>query len=1044
MGVMTVLPGPVRVCLVGELRVEIGEVVHRGAQLGSRKARTVLALLTVEPERSRSADEIARVLWPNGAPGSALATVASLVSRLRRTTTPDLITGGRDGYRIGPSPLVEVDLARADALISEAERRQNSQPGLAAAASGAALELLDGTPLADVVADDWGDLARERYRVAVRRARLLAGRSRVAVGDHAAAAAVCRAALIDDPVDEEAARTLMTALGASGEPAAALRVYEALRTRLADELGADPAPATARLHQQLLRHGVPAGNDAARIVTGPGPLVGRDHEFGVLRDAWAKATAGTGSLILVTGEAGAGKTRLTSELARLAEDTGGLVLQARCYEAERALFLQPLVEAITDGMHRLPPEEMRAAAAPHRDVLARFVPQLAGLVDVPHPDRSRADVERRRAADAVVGFLSGLAGDRTVLVVLDDLHNSGSSTTEVLHYLRTVLPTTRLMVAATVRTESGSEAIATLAEVADTVRVGPLPRTAVHQLAIAAGRGDRADEIARRTGGHALFVTEILRGDPNALPATLQSAVLARVAASGHAVDTLLRAAAVLGAAFEPRHAAALAGVPLAAALGDCERALRAGLLRTADRAYEFANDLLREVLYETTPAPTRAAYHAQSVDLLTDAPEQVATHAAAIEDWLRASRAWLVAGERALRDFAANDAAALAGRALSAAQQGGSVELAGRALVLRGRARDGLNDFTGAWADFVAAEDAARQAGDQRLEMAVLREQAGNVPVALGNPTTVNIEPLRRCLRLAESLGDRITEVDILDRLTVLCVSQLDFTEAFACAERALRTARSSGQEDALVLALDAAKSAHAYLGEVDQLAEVVAELEPMLRRSGDLYLLQWMLFESAFVPLAAGDYSAAHEMIEAAIDVNRRSGYAPFESYYIAYEAWAQRLAGDLDAAATTGAHAVASARTHGHAWWLSTAVGIHATTLMELGRREAAVDLLEGVRPRVQEPGANGYLARWLCPLAEASGSTGVITQADNVLRSIAAPAGTAWLAAADTYLAVGRAWLREGDVERAVTTVAPLVDAAGRVGWADLVRLGEQIG
>src|SRR5262249_51112799 len=157
-----------------------------------------------------------------------------------------------------------------------------------------------------------------------------------------------------------------------------------------------------------------------------------------------------------------------------------------------------------------------------------------------------------------------------------------------------------------------------------------------------------------------------------------------------------------------------------------------------------------------------------------------------------------------------------LAGRALTAADRSRSVELSGRALLVRGRARDALNDFPGAWADFAAAENAAREAGDQRLEMAVLREQAGNVPVALGNPSTVTTEPLRRCLRLAEALGDRVIEVDVLDRLTVLCVSRLEFTEALACADRARRTAQSSGQDEALVLALDAAKTVHAYLGEV------------------------------------------------------------------------------------------------------------------------------------------------------------------------------------------------------------------------------------
>ena len=75
-------------------------------------------------------------------------------------------------------------------------------------------------------------------------------------------------------------------------------------------------------------------------------------------------------------------------------------------------------------------------------------------------------------------------------------------------------------------------------------------------------------------------------------------------------------------------------------------------------RDYEFANDLIRDVLYASTPEPTRLAYHRRAADLLTGQPESLARHAAAAGDWLRAGRAWLRAGEDAMGRYAASDAA--------------------------------------------------------------------------------------------------------------------------------------------------------------------------------------------------------------------------------------------------------------------------------------------------------------------------------------------------------------------------------------------------
>ena len=165
------------------------------------------------------------------------------------------------------------------------------------------------------------------------------------------------------------------------------------------------------------------------------------------------------------------------------------------------------------------------------------------------------------------------------------------------------------------------------------------------------------------------------------LPASLQAAVHVRVRQAGAGVEELLRTASVIGAGLEPVLLARILDQPPAVVVRRCEEALAARLLVVAGREYEFANDLIREVLYQTTPEPTRVALHLRAAELLEDRPESVAEHAAAAGDWPRAARAFLLAGEAALAAFAATDAHALLDRALAAGR-------AGRRVVARPGAR--------------------------------------------------------------------------------------------------------------------------------------------------------------------------------------------------------------------------------------------------------------------------------------------------------------------------------------------------------------------
>ena len=182
---------------------------------------------------------------------------------------------------------------------------------------------------------------------------------------------------------------------------------------------------------------------------------------------------------------------------------------------------------------------------------------------------------------------------------------------------------------------------------------------------------------------------------------------------------------------------------------------------------------------------------------------------------------------------------------------------------------------------------------------MAALRFLGGDAAVGLGRTVDELVDPLEEGLRLAADLGDRRAEADFSSRLAILEASRLRLTTALARAERSVARARAADSEDALVLALDGLKSVLAYLGDPEPLGEVVADLEPRVRARGNTWLLQWVVFESSFVPAAEGRLDAARARVAEAIELNRLSGFPAYAGYLAAHDGWYARLSGDLDAA-------------------------------------------------------------------------------------------------------------------------------------------------
>lgn len=320
-----------------------------GAVLPPRgvRAAALVTLLALADGRAVPVAALVRDLWDEDLPTDPRAALQNLVSRLRASAVPEVVVAGDAGYRLG----VGTDLHAVRRLLADARAAlagtagSPPDPALAGALADAALTTWGGGPDDAVGAElDGGPFAAvgtELRAVAARLRADLVGVRReaaAAAGEHDVVVALAGAALDDDPTDEAAAAALMTALGATGRTADALRVFDRVRGALVRELGADPGPGLVALHARLVASDVPGASAAGDLAEGPGAAPGAAGPAGARvtggarglrtwstpllgREADVEAVLGalrSSRLVTVLGAGGLGKTRLAQEVARRA------------------------------------------------------------------------------------------------------------------------------------------------------------------------------------------------------------------------------------------------------------------------------------------------------------------------------------------------------------------------------------------------------------------------------------------------------------------------------------------------------------------------------------------------------------------------------------------------------------------------------------------------------------------------------------------------------------------------------------------------------
>jgi DNA-binding SARP family transcriptional activator/tetratricopeptide (TPR) repeat protein len=1036
----------VRVAVCRTLTVTRDGTALSGPGLGTRKARVLLGVLAAARGAPVSVERLSELIWADAPPRDPQANLATLASRLRRVAGDALVVPGPASYALGPRVELDLDVA-GDLLAAAAARQRRGEPTLAVASATRALALLGDGRLAEECGDAAEPLEREAAE-RCREARHLLAVGATTVGQTDLALAAATAATAHDPFDERAHRDLMRALVGDGRPSAALEVYRLLAARLSDELGADPDQETRTLQMAILRGTTDEQEPVRDAGPDSGALVGRDQELSDLDRAWSQAAAGAGSLLVVTGVPGIGKTRLLAEASALAARTGGLILTTVCRPAERSLFLQPFLDVLRPVLLAQAPGVLDTLVGAHLTTWARLLPELTEVLEVPSPPETSPELARRLSFDAVAAVLAGLSAARPVLVVLDDLQYAADATADLLGHLSARLATSPVLLLAGIRTE----ALPTLPQVtapARLVRLGPLPPSAVDALAAAAGFAGRSAEVQARSLGHPLSVVaglKALASGNDGVPDDLADAVAGMLDRVDPDAAEIARGAAVLGTRVDPLLLAALTAHSEVEVALACGRLTRAGLMSERGSHHTFANDLVRDAVRAALPRPVAVAYHRRAADLLADRPEEMAGHAHEAGESARAAGGYLQAGRTARRAGALGDALALLASALDDAQADGGPPLAATVLLERARAHEAAAAYAEAERDVLAARHELVGLQEPRLELRSLRLLGGDISVARGRPLDEVVDHnLAGALRASE-LGDTVGAAVFRTRLVVVACSRLRLSEAHDLAVAGVAESRASGSPEALARSLDGLKSVLAYLGDAAGLETVLDELLPLLRRLGATWLLQWAVLESALVPAAQGSWPDALDRVDRALELNHVTGYDAYAGYFRAQRAWLARLSGDPDAALSDGRSAVAAASPTAHPWWYATAVGVHASTLLGLGRREEAAALCRtGLSALGPQAGA-AYQLRCLAPLAAAGGAGADRTdldrtdldradldRANRLLADVTTPPGRGWVLGADVYEAVASAWRATGEPDRAHLAVEPLLAVTGGGTW-----------
>jgi DNA-binding SARP family transcriptional activator/tetratricopeptide (TPR) repeat protein/DNA-binding XRE family transcriptional regulator len=914
--------------------------VHRGTRpvdVGPFKQRLLLGLLAIHAGQPVTVEEIVEVLWQDRPPRTHQDLIHTYVARLRDRVDARTISRTNGGYRLA-LPGEQLDVVRFEELTARAGRtRDDGDPDAALGLYEAGLRCWRGPVLADagprltqhprVVG-----LSRRRLAAALAGADLAIDRTRFEL-----AAELLHQFVEDEPLHEGLHARLMRALAGAGQQAAALRVFDTVRARLANELGVAPGPELQAAQLRVLRQDVGsvvgAGTRPAQLPADLPDFTGRTAELDQL-EALSGSPVTAVVISAVTGAPGVGKTALAVHWAQRAAHRyrdGQLYVDLRGFSADPPL--RPI-----DGLRRMLtscgitadaiPSDVDSAAALFRSVLATR--------------RMLVVLDNAATADQVRPLLPGTSGCLVLVTSRDRLDGLVAMQGARRVGLDVLAPAEAVALLAKIlgdRVPAQPRAAAELAELCGFLPLA-LRIAAAH---IAASDGPIADYVADLRTGHRVARLAV---DGDERSAAVQVA-FDRSYGALSTVERLVfrRAALAPGVDFTAEDAAALADLPPDEAVPALAGLVRAHLVqRRGSGRYQF-HDLLR--LYagarcraedgtgdrdaallrliagqaEFAAAAARLLYP-QLVPLHDDEPAPdpppFAGNTAAVAwfdaEWANLVAAVRAAGDRpwpavarlayAVRGYLEHDrhlddwlAVARVGLAVTVATGDRRGEASSR--ISLAIAHGCRSEFEAAREGFAAALASARENGWHRVasvalnNLGVVGEQTGQLDRAIeyyGEALEVN-------RRIGWTAGQGLCHANL--GLVYYCRGMLE--PAAEHLSQALELTTRANAVGVRAIALEHLGMSHRALGRIASALDLLTQARRQYREVGSRQGESAAIGQLAITYLEAGEVDRAHAFADEALVMARQIGNGPVEAEALNTLGGIHLARGEAGAAAT-----------------------------------------------------------------------------------------------------------------------------------------------
>ena len=535
-----------------------------------------------------------------------------------------------------------------------------------------------------------------------------------------------------------------------------------------------------------------------------GRLVGREAELQEARRLWERAAAGRGQVLLISGEPGVGKTRLTRELAAQASVTGATVLVGECYPEASAPYA-PVSQVIQQAVDGRAPKALGLPDFVVADLMTLAPPLRARHPEIPPNDPTEPHIEQQRLSESILLLLASLSQASPVLLVLEDAHWADVATLSLVRHLahRASQPELRLLTVLTYREVELDEAHGlheTLLELsreglASRIKLGRLTRQQTREMLGVLFQEDVTEDfldgIYRETEGNPFFIEEVCksliedgvltregghwsRPDMRSVqvPQSVQIAIQSRLARLPEDAQDTLRLASVIGREFDYDLLQALSDLSEDGLIDALEIGERAQLIeeirspgegRTRARPhFAFVHALIPHTLSMSISGLRRQRLHRRVAEALEqlatddrqDLASRIGRHFAEAGEWDRAARYFLRAGDHAQSVYAYQEAIAAYEEALGIVREQKETDREARTLMKLGSLYHSILDFP-------RSQRAYQQA------FALWDEPAADGTLAAAPPTSRALQVLARSPEtLDPNMATDVNHLEIVDQL--------------------------------------------------------------------------------------------------------------------------------------------------------------------------------------------------------------------------------------------------------------------------------------